>query len=245
MPTGRATSHRLDLFSLPELSPLAQKAPPAGVLTELILSRLAAAHTATSANSLSKPQGEAGAPLSGRSHPGPGRSLHPAHGLLLGRNKTQERKGSGKALLSQKTSFQRRSLMRAITHVRPNSPPSSITMAVVKTVTPRKLASDVPTQGFPPNIFLSKGHITSTLLLASPESPTLLHRRGEGQGSQAFLGEDHPALGRGAVKQAHSGPFQPHPKHPHTILIRFMYGAVKQDFTGKNGSSAKDCNPLI
>lgn len=78
-----------------------------------------------------------------------------------------------------------------------------------------------------------------------PESPTLLHRRGEGQGSQAFLGEDHPALGRGAVKQAHSGPFQPHPKHPHTILIRFMYGAVKQDFTGKDGSIAEDCNPLI
>lgn len=60
--------------------------------------------------------GEAGAPLSERPHPGLQRSLHPAHGLLLGRDKIQERKGSGKALLPQKTSVQGHAGRRRPTH---------------------------------------------------------------------------------------------------------------------------------
>lgn len=97
-------------------------------------------------------------------------------------------------------------LMRAIMHAHPSSPPSSITTAIVKAATPRRVASDVPTQGFP-----SKGRVTSTLLLASPKSPALLHRAGR-PGFSSFPGRGSPSFGEGGHQAGTAlAPFNPTP----------------------------------
>lgn len=121
-------------------------------------------------------------------------------------DKTQERKGSDKALLPQNTSFQwhagRHRQTGQQTHMHPNSRPSSITTAIVKAVTPRKLANDVPTQGF-----LPKGLVTSILLLASPKSFALLHKP-QRLGFPSFPGRGSPRFGEGNHQAAltHSNP---------------------------------------
>lgn len=78
------------------------------------------------------------------------------------------------------------------TRQHPNSPSRR---ATVKTVTPRKLANDVP-----PNFLLSKGQAASTLLPASHKSVRSEFQSFPGRGSPGF-GEEGPSSGHG------SGPF--------------------------------------
>lgn len=197
MPTGHATSHHLDLFSLPELSPLAQKAPQLQSSQSSSFPGWRPPTQPPLQTAFPDPRGRQEPHSQEGLTQGQGGHCTQPTGSFWGGTRPKKGRARVKLFCPQKTSFQWRSLMRAITHARPNSPPSGITMAIVKAVTPRKLASDVPTQGFPPNIFLSKGHITSTLLLASRVSH-LTAPEGGRPGFSSFPRRGSPSFGEGS-----------------------------------------------
>lgn len=135
-------------------------------------------------------------------------------------------------------------LTTAITQACPNSPSSSVTTAMVKAVTPRKLANHVPIQGFPPQLSPIKGlrlpaHCCWLL-------PRLLPYCAGKARVLKLSWEKITQIWEGEPSSRHNfGPFQPHPKYPQHHFYLFYIWGCQARFHWKKRLHSKDYNPSI
>lgn len=242
---GQALSHRLTSSPCLERSPLAWEAPQASQSSSSPGWWLPAPPT-------TQPPLQTAFPgRRWREEPHSQKGLSPGHGDLCTKptgsfwGGTRPKKGRAQIKLScpripvsSSVLGSPDRLTTAITQACPNSPPSSVTTAIVKAVTPRKLANHVPIQGLRPQLSPIKGlrlpaHCCWLL-------PRLLPYCAGKARVLKLSWEKITQIWEGEPSSRHNfGPFNPTPNILNTILICFIYGAVKQDFTGRNCCTAK------